>query len=42
MDTGFLRQLLQEAVKTFLIDSMVLDTFGLLRYLRDQTFQIFR
>src|SRR5271166_305052 len=42
VDAGLLRQLLEQAVKTFLIDSVVLNAFGFLRYLCDQTLQLLR
>ena len=42
MDSGFLRQLLQQAVQAFLIDTMVLHAFGFLRYLCDQPLQLLR
>src|SRR5271156_1747365 len=42
VDAGLLRQLLEQTVKTFLIDTVVLDAFGLLRYLCYQTLQLLR
>ena len=40
MDSWFLGQLFEQAVETVLVDRVVLDTFGLLRYLCDQTLQL--
>src|SRR5271169_481076 len=42
MDAGLLRQLLEQTVKTFLIDTVVLHAFGFLRYLCDQTLELLR